>query len=156
MKNCSLLIFRNNMEKLLTVYSTYEKLALFLDTPVSTVKSWINGTRNPSLKTLDKIANKIGCFSYELRCNDASLKNIGFYMNNSHNTFVTNLNIIFLQKHCITTPQKLNALENVVTDFALQSYLRKENFKSPTLLKLDLIADSLGLETYTLLKENMK
>lgn len=155
MENNSLSIFRHNIEKLLNTYSTYEKLALFLDVPVSTLKSWVNGNRNPNLKTLDRISNKIGCYSYELLCNNSDLKNIGMYTNNSHNTFVTNLNILFLKNHCFSVPQKLSLLENEITDFALQSYLRKENYKTPTILKLDIIANALKLETYTLLKENI-
>ena len=53
-------------------------------------------------------------------------------------------------------PHKLSLLDNVVTDYALQSYLRKQNYKTPTLSKLDLIADALDIPTYILLSEETK
>lgn len=156
MKNNSSLVFRDNLEEMLKGKETYEELALYLDVPISTLKSWLNGNRCPSLKTLDNISNNIGCFSYELIFPKALLENKSIYLNDSHSAFVRNLNIIFIEKRCFTIPQKLNLLNNIITDFALQSYTRKTNFKSPTLLKLDLIADSLNIYTYELLKENIK
>lgn len=67
--------------------------------------------------------------------------------------FCENLNIIFLKNQCFSIPQKLNLLNNVVTDFALQSYFRKQNYKLPTLSKLDIIADALGVSACSLLSE---
>ncbi len=155
MQNHSYLNFRENLEKLLNG-KTYEELALYLDVSSSTLKSWINGNRSPALKSIDKLANKIGCYSADLLNIDADIENKNIHTNDSHYSFVKNLNIIFLQNQCFSIPQKLNLLNNVVTDFALQSYLRKKNYKLPTLSKLDLIADQLDINTYNLLLEGIE
>lgn len=153
MENESAAVFRDNLERMLRQKAAYGKLASALDVPVSTLKSWVNGRRCPSLKALDKISNTIGCSSYELILPGAVLKNKGAALNNSRSAFVRNLNIIFIEKRCFSIPQKLNLLANGITDFALKSYMRKTNFKTPTLSKLDCIADSLNVPTYELLKE---
>ncbi len=150
MQNHSYLNFKNNLEYLLNGKS-YSELSLYLDVPASTLKSWINGNRRPSLKRLDKLADKIGCCSSDLIRANADIRNKNITSNNSQSSFVKNLNIIFLKRQCFSLPQKLNLLNNVVTDFALQSYLRRCNHKSPTLSKLDIIADALGVDAYSLL-----
>lgn len=155
MHNHSCLNFRKNLETLLSGKS-YSELALFLDVPLSTLKSWINGNRCPTLKSIDKVANKIGCNSSDLLNIDLNIVNIGMRSNDSHCLFVKNLNIIFLKNQCFSIPQKLNLLGNVVTDFALLSYLRNKDYKLPTLSKLDIIADSLGINAYSLLSEEIK
>lgn len=154
MKNHSYLNFRENLEKLLNG-KTYEELALYLDVSSSALKSWINGNRSPALKSIDKLANRIGCYSANLLRTDSNIENKGIHTNDSHHAFVKNLNIIFLKNQCFSIPQKLNLLNNIVTDFALQSYLRKKNYKLPTLSKLDLIADELSVNAYSLLSEEI-
>ncbi len=156
MNNHSFLNFKGNLESLLKGHKSYENLALSLGVPNSTVKSWINGTRCPSLKTIDKIANKIGCYSADFITEDCCIENKNIHSNSSHSLFVKNLNILFLKNHCFSLPHKLSLLDNVVTDYALQSYLRKQNYKTPTLSKLDLIADALNMPTYVLLSEEIK
>lgn len=156
MKNQSLLNFRENLESLLEIYKSYSKLALYLDVPISTLKSWINGNRCPSLKTIDKIANKIGCCSADFITAQTIIENKNMHSNSSHSTFVKNLNILFLKRQCYSMPQKLALLDNVITDFALLSYFRKHDYKYPTLTKLDLIADALNIPTCILLLEGTK
>ncbi len=156
MNNHSFLNFKGNLESLLKCHKSYEDLASSLGIPNSTVKSWINGTRCPSLKTIDKMANKIGCYSVDFIIENSRIENKNIYSNFSHLLFVKNLNILFLKNHCFTIPHKLSLLDNVVTDYALQSYLRKQNYKTPTLSKLDLIADALNIPTYILLSEETK
>ncbi len=154
MKNESNKIFRENLERLLIEMQTYNALANRLGVADSTLKSWMNGYRAPSLKMLDKIANTIGCASSDLIKPNAAIQNQGIYTNNSHNAFVRNLNIVFLRKQCFTVPQKLNLLNNVITDFALTSYNRKVQYKLPPLAKLDQIANELDVLAYKLLEEN--
>ncbi len=152
MQNHSYINFKENLEMLLNGKS-YAELAIYLGVPSSTLKSWINGNRHPTLKNIDKIANKIGCYSSDLLNTNANIKNQNMHSNDSHYSFVKNLNIIFLKNQCFSIPQKLNLLNNVVTDFALQSYFRKQNYKLPTLSKLDIIADALGVSACSLLSE---
>ena len=156
MNNHSFLNFRGNLESLLKYHKSYDELARYLDIPNSTLKSWINGTRCPSLKTIDKMANKVGCYSAEFIIENSCIENKNIHSNFSHLLFVKNLNILFLKKQCFTMPHKLSLLDNVVTDYALQSYLRKQNYKTPTLSKLDLIANALNIPTYILLSEETK
>lgn len=147
--------FRNNLETLLNGKS-YSELALYLNVPSSTLKSWINGSRCPTLRNIDKLANRIGCYSSDLLNSEVHIIDKNVHLNDSHLSFVKNLNIIFLRNQCFSTPQKLALLNNVITDFALQSYLRKQDYKLPTLSKLDVIADALGISTYSLLLEETK
>lgn len=147
--------FRNNLETLLNGKS-YSELALYLNVPSSTLKSWINGSRCPTLRNIDKLANRIGCHSSDLLNSEVHIIDKNVHLNDSHLSFVKNLNIIFLTNQCFSTPQKLALLNNVITDFALQSYLRKQDYKLPTLSKLDVIADALGISTYSLLLEETK
>ena len=155
MLNHSYLNFRENLELLLKGKS-YSEVAMYLGVPSSTLKSWINGSRCPSLRNIDKIANRIGCYSSDLLNSKGHVMDRNVHSNDSHLSFVKNLNIIFLKNQCFSTPQKLTLLNNAVTDFALQSYLRKHNYKLPTLSKLDVIADALGISTYSLLLEETK
>lgn len=155
MKNNSYSKFRDNLESLLKNHKSYENLALYLGISNSTLKSWINGNRRPSLKTIDKMANKIGCYSADFITYKSRIEDKNIHTNSSHLLFVKNLNIIFLKNHCFSMPNKLSLLNNVVTDYALQSYLRKRNYKNPTLTKLDLIADALNIPTYILLSEKI-
>ena len=155
MINHSYLNFRENLESLLKGKS-YSELAMYLGVPSSTLKSWINGSRCPTLRNIDKLANRIGCYSSDLLNSKVCIINKNVHSNDSHISFVKNLNIVFLKNQCFSTPQKLALLNHVVTDFALQSYLRKQNYKLPTLSKLDVIADALGISTYSLLSEETK
>lgn len=45
---------------MLTIYKTYDKLALYLGISTDTLKSWILKTRSPKLSNLDAIANRLG------------------------------------------------------------------------------------------------
>lgn len=152
MPNHSYRNFKENLEELLKDKS-YSELSVYLGVPSSTLKSWINGSRCPTLRNVDKLANRIGCYSSDLLNSKAHIIDKNVHLNDSHLSFIKNLNIIFLKNQCFSTPQKLALLNNVVTDFALQSYLRKQDYKLPTLSKLDVIADALGISTYSLLLE---
>ena len=156
MNNQSGSVFRNNLEYLLKTYNSYEKLSLYLDVPASTLKSWINANRVPSLKMLGTLGNKLGCYSSDLITPNYDFKEQKTCVNNVHITLVRNLSIIFINNHCFSTASKLALMDNVITDYALQSYMRNTNYKLPTLEKLDLIANALKLHTYELLKENIE
>lgn len=153
MYNNSLDIFVANLEKMLSDYKTYDKLALFLGISTDTLKSWMLKTRYPKLSNLDLIANRLGCYSADL-INTEIITNIGKYNNCCRANFVKNISIIFLDKGCYNTAQKLNLLNNVITDYMLISYMRKNNYRTPTLNNLDTIADQLNIKTYELIKES--
>ncbi len=153
MNNHSLLNFKQNLEVMLKLHKSYANLALYLGVPISTLKSWVNGSRCPSLNAIDKLANKVGCYPADFITAGGRIEDKNIHANSSQSVFVKNLNILFLEKQCFSIPQKLALLDNVVTDFALQSYLRKQNCKCPTLMKLDLIADALNISTHILLSE---
>lgn len=135
---------------LLVNYKTYNNLAKHLGISNSSLKSWINQTRTPTLRTLDKIADKLGCHTCDL------LKNKPLPLcirtqNNSHATLCRNLKIFFIEHQCFSIAQKLLLLENQISDYVLVSYLRSTNYKLPSLYKLDKIADALNIESYKLI-----
>lgn len=152
MHNDSLGAFSFQMEQLLQKHLTFSKLSDFLDIHQSTLKSWVAKRRSPKLDNIDQIADKLGCYSYELLSFE---KIIGREIKNNHSrdAFVRNLKKIFIDRYCYTQSQKYLLIENAVTYEALVSYLRNNNYRKPTLKVLDRIADELNIETYILLKE---
>lgn len=83
MQNHSYLNFRENLEMLLNGKS-YAELALYLDVPLSTLKSWINGNRCPTLKNIDKIV----CYSSDLLNINSNIANENMHSNDLHYYFV--------------------------------------------------------------------
>ena len=66
MNNNSKKAFSYQLEKQLKKYQSYAAMANAIGVPSSTLKSWILNKRSPKLDSLDFVANRIGCFSYEL------------------------------------------------------------------------------------------
>ena len=154
MHQSSAQIFRANLEMLLAQNGSYDRLAQELNVPASTLKSWINGQRSPSLKALDSLADRLGCHSFRLIMPNASLQNQGVCHNDAHTALVRNLGIIFICHHCYSNAQKLSLLNHQITEFALVSYLRNNDYRLPTLSKLDQIAALLKHPPYELLKSS--
>ena len=128
-------------------------MANAIGVPSSTLKSWILNKRSPKLDSLDFVANRIGCFSYELLRYDEIL-NRDVNDNNSREIFVRNINKIFIDNYCNKQLQKYKLLSNVISNDALISYLRSENYRKPTLEVLDRIADELNMQTFMLIMED--
>ncbi len=149
-------IFRANLEQLLTQYGNYENLAQKLEVPISTLKSWINGLRTPSLKAIARLANRLGCHASALIMPYSNLKDQGIHHNDTHKALVQNLNIIFIDKQCYSLAQKLFLLDNEVSEFTLMSYMRNSNYRLPTLSGLDRIAEILQVSACDLLKEESR
>ncbi len=72
----SLDIFINNINRLAIAHNlnTYRKIANFLNVTEDSLKHWQSKTRCPSLKRLDQISDKIGCWSYALIQKDGDFK----------------------------------------------------------------------------------
>lgn len=153
MQNDSLSVFVLHLEKMLTIYKTYDKLALYLGISTDTLKSWMLKTRSPKLSNLDAIANRLGCYSCDL-INSQPIKNNGKYDNDARNCFVKNIKIIFTENACYNLIQQLNLLNNIITDYMLISYLRNSNYRTPSLRNLDNIANQLNMKTFELIKED--
>jgi len=152
-QNDSLSIFVLHLEEMLTIYKTYDKLALYLGISTDTLKSWILKTRSPKLSNLDAIANRLGCYSCDL-IDPHPIKNYGKYDNDARNCFVKNIKIIFTENACYNLIQRLNLLNNIITDHMLISYLRNLNYRTPNLKILDNIANQLSMKTFELIKED--
>ena len=152
MNNDSLKNFRNQLLNQLNKFKTYKALALFLNISDDTLKSWFNGHRIPTLRTIDKISDKIGCYSWEII--STNTPNSGkIVVNDSHSNFSKNIKMIFIEKQCFLMVKKLNLLNHCITDLMLTSYLRSDNYRMPTLSNLDNIANELGIESYKLIME---
>lgn len=150
MNNNSKKAFSYQLEKQLKKYRSYAEMANAIGVPSSTLKSWILNNRSPKLDSLDFVANRIGCFSYELLRYDEIL-NRDVNDNNSREIFVRNINKIFIDNYCNKQLQKYKLLSNVISYDALISYLRSENYRKPTLEVLDRIADELNMQTFMLI-----
>ena len=152
MNNQSSKAFSSQLEKLLQKYQSYSKLAYALEIPSGTLKSWILNIRSPKLDSIDLVANSLGCFSYEL-ISFGKLSKLDIRNNDSRKIFVKNLNKIFIENYCHTQLQKYKLLSNAISNDALISYLRNNNYRKPTLDVLDRIANELNIPTFMLIKE---
>ena len=103
---------------------------------------------------LDQISDRIGCWSYALIQKDGDIfAEIELLRNNSREVLIKNLKEYFLQKGRFTWNDKAALFYGFVSEDALKSYFREENFKTPPLKKLDEMASALGKPTYELIKE---
>lgn len=153
MQNDSLSIFVSHLEEMLITRKTYDELALYLGISTDTLKSWMLKTRSPKLLSLDAIANSLGCYSCDL-INPPPIKNYGKYNNDARNCFVKNIKIIFTENACYNSIQRINLLNNIITEDMLKSYLRNSYYRTPNLKTLDNIANQLSLKTFELIKED--
>lgn len=129
-------------------------MAEFLNVTEDSLKHWQSKARCPSLKRLDQISDKIGCWSYALIQKDGDIfAENELLKNNSREILVKNLKKIFLQEGRFSWNDKAALFYGFVSVDALKSYFREENFKTPPLKKLDEMASALGKPTYELIKE---
>ena len=152
----SLDIFIENINRFATDYNlnTYRKIANFLNITEHSLKHWQSKTRCPSLKRLDQISDRIGCWSYALiQMVGVIFGEIELLRNISREVLIKNLKVYFLQKGRFTWNDKAALFYGFVSEDALKSYFREENFKTPPLKKLDEMASALGKPTYELIKE---
>lgn len=154
MNNQSNKAFSLQLEKLLQEYQSYSKLSYAIGIPSGTLKSWILKNRSPKIDSIDLVANRLGCFSYEL-LSSGELSKLDIRDNDSRKIFVKNLNKIFIANFCHTQLQKYTLLSNAVSNDALISYLRNKNYRKPTLEVLDKIANELNIPTFMLIKEDL-
>lgn len=157
----SLKILVSNLNKLMLCSSqtpNYASLASEISVKLSTLKGWMSQQRAPSLKTIDKIANCLGCHAYQLLKPDGQIENSGISANDSATAFMQNLQAIFNEKKKFSLIEKCNLVnsdytpnDNYITETMLISYLRKNRRRIPPLKTLDYIARSLRVESYELL-----
>jgi len=144
-------IFCEHLERFLYDFQTHKKTAEKLGVSESSLKSWLAGKRTPSIRSLDRIANRIGCSTYQFIKNYYPLEYGKPIHNDAHIPLRKNLETIFIERQCFSLSQKLALLQNQISDLKLISYLRVRNNRLPTLANLEVMAQALGLETYKLL-----
>lgn len=152
----SLDVFVENINRLAVYHhlGTYADIARFLNITEDTVKRWQSKTRCPSLKKIDQLSDRIGCHSYALIQKDGDIfTEIEFPQNNSRDILISNLQKYFLQAGRFSWNDKAALFYGFVSEDALKSYFRVENYKTPPLKKLDEMAEALGKPTYELIKE---
>lgn len=155
----SLDIFIDNVDRLAAHYNlnTYREIAGLLHVTEDSLKHWKNKTRCPSLKKIDQIGDIIGCNSYALIQKDGDVfTEMELVRNNSREILVRNLKEYFLQKGKFSWNDKTALFYGFVSENALKSYFREENYKVPPLKKLDEMAETLGKPTYELIKGDEK
>lgn len=149
-------IFVENLNRIAKYYNlnTYKEAAEYLNVTENTLKRWQNKSRFPSLKRIDEIGNRIKCYSYSLLQKDGELfAEIDGIKNNSRNVLLSNLRKYFLQYGKFSWNDKAALFYGFVSEDALKSYFRKENYKTPPLKKLDEMAEALGKPAYELIRE---
>ena len=144
-------IFREHLERFLYDFQNHKAVAEKLCVSESSLKSWLAGRRTPSIRSLDRVANNIGCSTYQLLKGCFPLKYGKSAHNNAHIPLRKNLEAIFIEHQRFSLPQKLSLLQNQISDLMLISYLRPRNNRLPTLMNLEAMAQALGIEAYKLL-----
>ncbi len=157
MKNESKKLFMVNLQKICKQrnYNSLSDMALELCIPVGTLKCWLTGNRIPKLKSLDKLANKLGCLSFNLICPNSDFTDMGIYDNDIHKIFSINMKIVFINNQAKTYSEKLKLLDYVISYDVLISYLRQNKYRLPTLQTLDKIANALNMHSYDLIREGI-
>lgn len=152
----SLNIFVENINRLANYYhlKTYADIAQYLNVTEDSIKHWQSKTRCPSLKKIDLISDRIGCYSYALIQKDGEIfSEIEYVKNNSRDILLNNLQDYFFREGKFSWNDKATLFYGFVSEDALKSYFRAENYKTPPLSKLDEMAEALGKPTYELIKE---
>lgn len=153
--NDSVAAFCNNLSKYYAEnYSTYSQMAADLGISLGTLKCWMSGKRIPKLSTLRELADKMGCYTYNLIKPFGNTEDVGIINNDVHKLFSERLRIVFLERKAITNSKKFYIVNEVISPDTLMSYLRKKDYRLPTLRTLDRIADALNIKSYELLKED--
>ena len=157
----SLKILIYNLDKLRQRHSraaSYASLASEISVNLSTLKCWMSQQRAPTLKTIDKIANRLGCYAYQLLKPDGQTGNNGIFTNDSATAFTQNLQAIFneqkkfsLAEKCALVNSDYKPDDNCITETMLTSYFRKNSRRIPSLKTLDYISRALKVEPYELL-----
>ena len=152
----SLDILVDNIHRLSIYYNlhTYADIAKFLGVNESSLKRWQNKSRCPSLKRIDQLGDRIGCYSYALVQREGDVfSRIECMHNDSRRILVNNLNRIFIEEGRKTWNDKVALFYGFVSEDVLKSYFRKKGYKTPTLGRLDEMAEAIGKPVYDLLKE---
>ncbi len=155
--NNSALIFKDNLSSYFEKHypkNPYIKLASDLNVSLSTLKCWMSGQRVPSLSSLKKLADELGCHTYNLIEPSGNIERAYIINTDIHKVLAERLQIIFLERGATSVLNKLKVLNFSISQDSLTSYLRSKDFRLPTLSKLDLIADALRIKSFELLKED--
>jgi transcriptional regulator with XRE-family HTH domain len=139
-------------------FKNYESFSMFLGVNVNTLKCWISGKRNPTIKSIDKIADALRIPSYYLLIKDVdfncSQSEREFYLpNDTRKIISSNLKDLFIRKNRITWNDKSSLFYGYFSIDTLMSYTRNKNYRTPPLNKISLMAEYLGIEPYRLLKK---
>lgn len=148
-------IFVDNINRIAKFYNlkNYREIAYYLGVKEDALKRWQNKSRSPSLKKIDEIGDRIHCHSYSLLQKDGDLFiEIEGVNNNSRNALLSNLREYFLKKGRFSWSEKAALFYGFVSEDALKSYFRENNYKLPPLSKLDEMAEALGKPAYELIK----
>lgn len=128
-------------------------MAEYLNITEDIVKHWQNKSREPTLKMLDKIGDRIKCQSCSLlQKNGEIFGNTDPVKNDSRAALLFNLDHCFKERGRKTWRDKTALFFNFVSEDALKSYFRKSGYKTPPLRKLDDMAEALGKPVYELIR----
>lgn len=142
-------------------YKDYASFAMFLGINESTLKCWISEKRNPTLLSIDKMANIIELPTYYLLIPDVQFicdvsEKDRYFPNNSRKIISNNLKRIYFENNKITWNEKASLFYGYFSIDTLMSYTRETNYRTPPLKRINLMAECLGIEPYKLLKKENK
>ena len=153
-------IFVDNLYAIMesNALETYSQLGKMLTVNENTLKSWIAKNRTISLMRLDVIADTLGLPSYLLIKKgfreDGVNYNIPFNKNNSQKIFSSNLQRIFILKSKTSWDEREALFNGNFSIASLMAYTRDKNPRTPSLNKIDIMAECLGVESYLMIKED--
>lgn len=152
----SLDIFIDNINKLARErhLNSYRELAAQLGVTEAALKKWQNKSRAPSLRQLDRIADKNQIYTYVLIQRNGSLAaEPAAVYNNSRQALLDNLQWYFMSKGRRFWRDRAALFFNFVSEDALKSYFRPSGFKTPPLKRLDEMAEAIGYAAHQLIQE---
>lgn len=160
-KCASMKCFVNNLNNAMSFFDfkSLHQLADFLGVNLNTLKSWMYFKRIPSLQTLDIISNRLNIYTEHLI--DKNIKHFSLYppispINDSHELFVVNLRK-FLNKYDIKSAEDFNLyLDRNLSIHTYYSYFKLSNYKSPSLITLELLAKYFYIQPYQLIERTDK
>ncbi len=149
-------ILLNNLMNVYRNYNckTYSDLSSILNVNYNTLKGWMAHSKQPSLSTLDAIANNLHIRTSELLNPDFDIDTAPrASKNRSAVNFRRNLQLVFIQNNCTSWNSRLTILYGFISIDSLKAFFRNNHPNSPSLLQLEHIASALGIKPYELIAE---
>jgi transcriptional regulator with XRE-family HTH domain len=150
-------IIINNLKEFLIKIGipTSKEASEFLNINYSTYRSWMALEREPSLRTLDNICDKLQIPTYVLFMNEKCIDYKGYHVadikNDSRMILVENLKRVYADKGKQSWHEKESLFYGLLSQETLKSYQRNKEYICPTIQTIEGMCSYLGIPAYKLL-----